>query len=235
MSKSLPAKPRFQRLLHHSLIRAAHDCPDKTALITEKESVTYGRLLDHVQQCASALAARGVVRGDRVAIYSDNTLECVISLWATVWAGAAFVVINPQTKADKLKYVLQKSRARLLVTDEHLRHEFAAVLPECASLAGVLCSNLKPGDAAAARPKVEDFWAAVRKESPMEAPVFSIPLDLAALIFTSGSTGSPKGVTMTHQSMVFARDSITEYLRLSEDDKIINLLPLAFDYGLYQL
>ena len=62
-----------------------------------------------------------------------------------------------------------------------------------------------------------------------------IPNDLAALIYTSGSTGFPKGVMMTHQSMVFASWSLIEYLRLSEEDRIILLLPLAFDYGLYQL
>lgn len=69
----------------------------------------------------------------------------------------------------------------------------------------------------------------------MERPVPRIPLDPAAIIFTSGSTGFPKGVTMTHQAMVFARDSIVEYLRLGSDERIINVLPLAFDYGLYQL
>jgi acyl-CoA synthetase (AMP-forming)/AMP-acid ligase II len=62
-----------------------------------------------------------------------------------------------------------------------------------------------------------------------------IPVDLAALIYTSGSTGFPKGVMMTHQSMVFTSWSLIEYLRLTEDERIILLLPLAFDYGLYQL
>jgi acyl-CoA synthetase (AMP-forming)/AMP-acid ligase II len=62
-----------------------------------------------------------------------------------------------------------------------------------------------------------------------------IPLDLAALIYTSGSTGNPKGVMQTHQSMTFAAGSLIEYLRLSEQDRILCVLPLAFDYGLYQL
>jgi acyl-CoA synthetase (AMP-forming)/AMP-acid ligase II len=58
---------------------------------------------------------------------------------------------------------------------------------------------------------------------------------LAALIYTSGSTGFPKGVMMTHQSMVFTSWSLIEYLRLTEDERIMLVLPLAFDYGLYQL
>ncbi|TIU55990.1 MAG: AMP-dependent synthetase, partial [Mesorhizobium sp.] len=59
--------------------------------------------------------------------------------------------------------------------------------------------------------------------------------DLAMLIYTSGSTGRPKGVMMTHRNCDAAADSITTYLRNSPDDIILNVLPLAFDYGLYQL
>jgi len=75
----------------------------------------------------------------------------------------------------------------------------------------------------------------ISDESPVIKLPEIIPNDLAALIYTSGSTGFPKGVMMTHQSMVFTSWSLIEYLRLSEEDRILLLLPLAFDYGLYQL
>jgi long-chain acyl-CoA synthetase len=236
MNDALPPRPSFQRLLHDSLLRTAYDRPNKEALITEKDRVTYGRLLHHVQQCASAFISRGLKRGDRVLIYADNSLECVIALWATLWAGGVFVLVNPQTKADKLNYLLDKSEAKILVTDEHLKVEFRPVLSKCAFLAAVLCSNWRAGGHVEPRKVVvEDLWEALEKEPTLASPMFSIPLDLAALIFTSGSTGFPKGVMMTHQAMVFARDSITQYLRLGPDERIINILPLAFDYGLYQL
>jgi len=63
----------------------------------------------------------------------------------------------------------------------------------------------------------------------------TLPVDLAALTYTSGSTGKPKGVMMPHRSMVFVAQSIASYLRLSEEDRIFNALPLSFNYGLYQL
>lgn len=236
MTDKLPPKPRYQRLLHESLLAAAHDCPQKVALVTEKQAVSYGELFEGVRRCAAALVARGVRRGDRVILYADNTYELVIGIWATLWAGGVFVVVNPQTKSDKLGYIIEKSGGRVLVTDEHLSPQFAPVLQDSSGLESVLCSNYRHGrDSKPGKARVEDFWAVVSQAEPLEAPVFAIPLDVAALIFTSGSTGTPKGVTMTHQSMVFARDSITEYLRLSPEDKIIGLLPLAFDYGLYQL
>src|SRR5205807_5297849 len=62
-----------------------------------------------------------------------------------------------------------------------------------------------------------------------------IELDLAMLIYTSGSTGFPKGVMMTHQNVVAAATSITAYLENTADDVILNVLPISFDYGLYQL
>lgn len=58
---------------------------------------------------------------------------------------------------------------------------------------------------------------------------------LAAIVYTSGSTGDPKGVMLTHRNMLTAATSIATYLELAEDDVILDVLPLAFDYGLYQL
>lgn len=236
----LPPKPRFQRLLRDSLLVAAHEVPDKTALITEKTTATYGQLFDDVCRCARVLLNCQVKRGDRVVIFADNTYECVVSIWAALWAGAVFVVVNAQTKADKLAFIIRKSEARILITDQHLWPQCSPLLEAETStgLQEVLCSNSSvPARNGAPKPKarVQDFWAVVKRAKPLRDPVFSIPLDVAALIFTSGSTGTPKGVTMTNQSMVFARNSVTEYLRLTPDERLVNLLPLAFDYGLYQM
>jgi acyl-CoA synthetase (AMP-forming)/AMP-acid ligase II len=62
-----------------------------------------------------------------------------------------------------------------------------------------------------------------------------IDIDLAAIIYTSGSTGEPKGVMSAHYNMVAAAKSITRYLGNTEDDILLNVLPLSFDYGLYQV
>jgi acyl-CoA synthetase (AMP-forming)/AMP-acid ligase II len=63
----------------------------------------------------------------------------------------------------------------------------------------------------------------------------NVDLDLACLIYTSGTTGDPKGVMCDHSNIAFATSSITTYLQNVEDDIVINVLPLSFDYGLYQL
>ena len=221
---------RPQRLLHDGLLSSTARLPDKLAVVVEGKTYSYTQLLDSAARLANALQARGVQRGDRVAIYMDNTWPCVVSIYAVLMAGGVFLVINPQTKADKLEFILDDSGAKLLITDGHLASVFVPVLAKLPKLAGVICSG-QPPDAA----HVEAFDTVLRDTLPLAAPVSVIPLDLAALIYTSGSTGNPKGVMQTHQSMLFAAGSLIEYLRLDETQRIFCVLPVAFDYGLYQL
>ncbi len=84
--------------------------------------------------------------------------------------------------------------------------------------------------------------AVIDKKDPLDAALpehrperSCIDIDLAALIYTSGSTGKPKGVMLTHLNMLTAARSITQYLENTGDDIVLNVLPLSFDYGLYQL
>jgi len=220
-----------QRLLHDSLLAAAADPVRmaKTAVIVEGVSHTYEDLLRDSLGLAGALRARGVRRGDRVAIYMDNTWPCVVSIFGSLIAGGAFLIVNPQTKAEKLAFMLDDSGARVLLTDAHLAKEFEPALAQLKEAPRTICSGSEIPDAA------ESFAGVLAENATLPERIATIPLDLAALIYTSGSTGNPKGVMHTHQSMVFAVASIAEYLRLDASDRILCALPLAFDYGLYQL
>jgi long-chain acyl-CoA synthetase len=225
-----------QRLLHEALTMSAArggngtQVAARNAVVVEGKPYTYGQLLDQALRLAAALRDRGVVRGDRVAIYMDNTWPCVVSLYATLLAGGVFVIVNPQTKADKVEFILNDSGARLLLTDGHLSKEFLPALPRVKQPLAVIASGALPPGA-----RIEAFDDVVRSTQPGTPTTEIIPNDLAALIYTSGSTGNPKGVMQTHQSMVFAAGSLIEYLRLGAEDRILCVLPLAFDYGLYQL
>ncbi len=222
-----------QRLLHDLLVDRAERFPDREAVVVGGRSYRYGELLDASRRLALALVERGVRRGDRVAIYMDNSWPCIVSIYGALMAGAVFLVINPQTKREKLAFILTDSGANVLLTDG----QFAAVFVDAvASLKGnmrVICAGrLSPELACYEAFDRVVAEAVVRGSSPA---VGVIPSDLAALIYTSGSTGLPKGVMQTHQSMVFALQSIVEYLRMQPHDRVFLVLPMAFDYGLYQL
>lgn len=219
-----------QRLLHDGFLWQALAQPQHPAIIVEGMPHSYGELLNAARCLAGALMERGLHRGDRVAIYMDNTWPCVVSIYATLLAGGVFLMINPQTKADKLEFILNDSDAKILLTDGHLAPVFLPVIERIAPLHRVICSGQTPTHA-----RVEAFDAVVQAAPADSVMHANIPLDLAALIYTSGSTGNPKGVMHTHQSMRFAAESLIEYLRLSGSDRLLCVLPLAFDYGLYQL
>ncbi|MCC5858726.1 MAG: AMP-binding protein [Ectothiorhodospiraceae bacterium] len=229
--------PPPQRLLHEQIPQHAHRTPDKPAVVVAGQPHTYRELDDQSARLATALQRRGLQRGDRVAVYMDNTWPCVVSIYGILRAGAAFIVINPQTKHDKLHYVLNDCGVRFLLTDSHLAFVFADVVPRVPGLAGVLVSGGERAEACCATltPAGEVFEQVLDATPAAMAPPGTIALDLATLIYTSGTTGNPKGVMHTHQSMLFAAQSLIQYLRMGQDEVILNVLPMAFDYGLYQL
>ncbi len=211
--------------------------PDKTALVCGAARLSYRDLEQQSNQVAHALIDLGVARGDRVAICLDNSVEAVVSVFAVLKAGGVFVMVNPTTKADKLAFVLNDSESRLLVAGVRKLDELASHPPPPVHLASVVAVGpaAKPGVFGATRVTP---WASLMNGQPRRfAPPAKrcIDIDLAALIYTSGSTGTPKGVMLTHQNMVAAATSITTYLGNRADDVILNVLPLSFDYGLYQV
>ncbi len=224
-------------LLHDTLFASAEKYPDKTAFIVEGKEYSYRSTSNDVNRLANVLVTSGLKRGDRVAIYLDNTYANVVSLYAALVAGGAFIIINPQTKSDKLEYILNDSEAKILITDSHLFSRLSPVFTSCRYLKGMFYSVsdgnfIIPGKDGCFVRKLFDSMGLT---NPISQPVSTIPNDLAALIYTSGSTGNPKGVMMSHQAMLFAAQSISHYLRLDNSHILINVLPLAFDYGLYQV
>ena len=208
--------------------------PDKTALVAGTARLTYAELDARANRLAHGLIARGVERGDRVAVYLDNSVETVVSMWATLKAGGVFMLLNPTLKTAKLNYCLNDARARVLVTDADKLGRVAADWSVLPHLETVLVAG---GDFAAPR-AAQHFlgFEAAAEDRPSTAPAKRcIDADLAALIYTSGSTGDPKGVMSCHRNIDAASKSILTYLENTPDDRILSVLPLSFDYGLYQL
>jgi amino acid adenylation domain-containing protein len=206
-------------MLLHSLFEAtARRLPAETALIAGEHRASYGELDRRSASLAAWLQQRGVTRGDRVACYLENGIDMVLALYAGLRCGAVVIPVNPLVRRDKLACLLNDSRASALLTDPSLRAEFEPAL--------------------AANATVHTCFVAGEDDEPRDgAPEDpgTIDVDLAAIIYTSGTTGEPKGVMLTHLNMVSAASSVLAYLGLREDDVIGCALPLAFNYGLYQV
>lgn len=212
------------------LRRSAAAAPGKTALVAGGKPLSYRELDDRSDRLAGALIARGLSRGERVLVLMENSWEAAISIFAVLKAGAVFCPVNPSTKAAGLAFIARHCGARIVLTQD----KFEAVVAEAASEAPTLGTVIATGVSDSAASDVIAFKACVEGVSGPLPPA-GIDIDLAMLIYTSGSTGRPKGVMMTHRSMEAAAESITSYLQNTSNDIILNVLPLSFNYGLYQL
>ena len=211
-------------LVQDSLLASAERTPDKVAIVDEYASATYAEVRDDALRFARALQDAGLEHGDRVALYLDNTVDCAVAIFGVLLAGGAFTFVNPQTKAGKLAFILNDSGARFIVAESHSAEIADAAVAESPRVERVFTTG---GDST--------FREAIRESAGEPADARADPAALASLVYTSGTTGEPKGVMHSHAGLVFATESIAEYLRLDEDDRILSVLPIAFTYGLSQL
>jgi len=223
----------YAMLLHNLFETTVRRTPDKIALVCEGQRYTYAQIGDMVDVLATSLQRRGVRRGDRVVIFMDNGVDPVVSIFAALKAGAVFMPVNPLTKKDKLAYLLNDSRASVVITQRALHEAYAGAMTHNSSVHTCFVAGpAQVTDSADAR--FLPYPTVVPSGAVVDEPQI-IDQDLAAIIYTSGSTGDPKGVMLTHLNMVTAATSVSSYLGLCSDDVILCVLPLAFDYGLYQI
>jgi amino acid adenylation domain-containing protein len=232
-------------LVHGYLALSAENFPDKAAIVGGEEVLSYRALAETSSRLALVLAKEGVRRHDRVVVFLDNSPESVISLYGILKAGGTFVILNSAMKAMKLSYILRDSGAVTLiahVAKAKVVEEAMRNAPACSRVIWVGDRKFIPGGLASRSLS----WGEIQRSSTETADSppgerlrgngpGTIDQDLAALIYTSGSTGEPKGVMSTHHNMVSAARSIVQYLGNRNDDIILDVLPLSFDYGLYQV
>src|SRR5947209_17542991 len=107
-------------MLHDFLTQSTLRSPDVQAISAGEATLTYGQLEHDATAVAHSLRASGVRAGDRVIVFSPNTLTAAIGFWAVEMCGAEVVVISPRTPAHKLAWVLKDADAAALITDESL-------------------------------------------------------------------------------------------------------------------
>jgi amino acid adenylation domain-containing protein len=220
-------------LVNEFLENSARIFGGKEALVFENQRLTYTEVDEKSNRLANALRSRGIRRHDRVIIYLANGVESILSIFAVLKTEGVFVVVNRSTKIDKLSAIINDCRAKGIITDQEAADEISprrGVMPSLELL--VVCGQAGDGQRSVDGLSLETILDSFEPDPPKNT---CIDMDLASLIYTSGSTGHPKGVMLTHLNIVSAATSITQYLENRSSDIIINVLPLSFDYGLYQV
>ncbi len=204
--------------LDHLALRGASAAP---ALVLKNVTLSYEALNHRIGQIAAWLQAEAgsaqTVAGARIATWlPKGELTCLMPL-AAVRAGLVHVPINPLLKRAQVAHILADSGAALLIAN-------AARL-----------ETLEAGDAAEAQ-LIEESAAVTALDALAPLPPSDAADDaLAAILYTSGSTGRPKGVMLSNANLWLGAASVAHYLKLDPSDRVLAVLPLAFDYGQNQL
>lgn len=229
-------------LVHDWLRRSAQRHPSKVALIVGEEQWCYASLNDRSDVLSWTLRSRGLHHQDRVLILLDNCSEAVIAMYGVLKAGAIFVLLSGSMKSKKLRYIFHNSGARFLITHTRKARVVSEAFASSAEKPSVIWigANTKiPRDKIPCSLRWDELTGA--QGAPDTCPGMNaenprpLDIDLAALVYTSGTTGAPKGVMCTHRSMIAVAKSVIQYLDNRPEDRILNVLPLSFGYGLYQV
>jgi len=231
-------------LVHDFLTYSANKFPDKIALICGNKKWTYQTLDLYSNQLALSLIEYGLKKHDRVIIFLNNSSETIISLYGILKAGGIFIILNSSIKTNKLKYIIQDSGAKILITHTSKSKIVNDALDENMNLEKIVwlgnASDI-PKDLVARSILWKELFQDIHNGDNIKEKLQTnrrwriLDYDLATLIYTSGSTGEPKGVMSSHHNMVSAARSIIQYIQNISDDIILDVLPLSFDYGLYQV
>ncbi|HGM6493837.1 TPA: amino acid adenylation domain-containing protein, partial [Pseudomonas aeruginosa] len=200
-----PATP----LVHQRVAERACMAPDAVAVIFDEEKLTYAELDSRANRLAHALIARGVGPEVRVAIAMQRSAEIMVAFLAVLKAGGAYVPLDIEYPRERLLYMMQDSRAHLLLTHSHLLERLP--IPE-----GLSCLSVDR----------EEEWAGF----PAHDPEVALHGDnLAYVIYTSGSTGMPKGVAVSHGPLIAHIVATGERYEMTPEDCELHFMSFAFD------
>ncbi len=200
--------------IHHRFERIARRTPEAPAITFEGRSLTYRELDHRANQLAQKLKAFGVGPEVRVGMCVERSVEMVVGILAVLKAGGAYVPLDPNCPAERVAFILEDSRAPVLLTEKPRLHQLEN------QPARILCLD----DLAEPRPE---------EAEPVECAL--APANAAYVIYTSGSTGKPKGVVVDHANVLRLLDSTDHWFQFGEHDVWTLFHSYAFDFSVWEI
>ena len=216
--------------------------PSRNAVVFYGRTLSYGELREAADRLACALAALGLRKGDRVALYLLNSPQFIIAYFAVLKCGAIVTPISPVYTSHEVRYQLQDSGARFAICQDVLYDKIAK--------SGVALDHVVVTGVAEYLPAMKRLFAkkpelpsapnihslqALLKSHPPQPPAVEIDprADLAALPYTGGTTGNPKGVMLTHHNLVAALTAGQSAYTVMQQGRevILAFLPFFHIYG----
>lgn len=185
--------------------------PDALAIISNEETISFAELNKRANQLAHFLWNRGVGRDKIVGLMVHRSIEMFIGIVGTLKAGGAYLPLDPNYPEDRVRFIIVDCQAYCLLTQGH-------ILEGLDFEGGVIDLDLEPFST---------------EDSNLDST--PTPMDLAYVIYTSGSTGNPKGVMITHHSVINRINWMQKQYPLTESDIILHKTPITFDVSVWEI
>jgi amino acid adenylation domain-containing protein/non-ribosomal peptide synthase protein (TIGR01720 family) len=204
------------RLIHEIFEDRAAKAPSAIAVSFEGEECTYRELDERANRLAHALRRRDVGPDTLVGVCMERSIEMMVALYGVLKAGGAYVPLDPEYPRDRLAFMLDDMKPRLILTQARL----ASVLPEHGAEVIALDAD----------------WSKIAEEPATKPERGDLGLDtLAYVIYTSGSTGKPKGAMNAHRGILNRLLWMQHAYRLTEGDVVLQKTPFSFDVSVWEL
>ncbi|WP_373865018.1 amino acid adenylation domain-containing protein [Paenibacillus amylolyticus] len=246
-----PAQPEAApaAAFHRLFEEQAERTPEAEAVVYENVRLTYAELNVRANGLAATLRASGIGREEIVGILAERSVDLLVAVLAVWKAGGAYVPLDPDYPADRVRFMLEDSGAKVLLTQTLLRERAEAWLSqEELALAKVLYlddemsysenrENAPLGSSMVSGKVSGELTGAVNSDDPSHLKVAGLdsfhearPEDLAYVIYTSGTTGKPKGVMIEHRSLVNTAAGYRREYRLDQFPvRLLQLASFSFD------
>lgn len=206
-------RTQSNQFLPNLLTRQAEGRPEATAVIDGRGRLRYRELELAAGRLAALLRNIGVAADECVGLYVEPSRDLMTGVWGILFAGAAYLPLSPEYPPDRLRYMVEDSGARVVVTQGHLVDRLEALVPD-----GTRIITLN--------------------DSEITTPVTgfaSKPDSLAYVIYTSGSTGRPKGVAIEHRSIVSQLRWLHAFGHLGGEATVLQKTPMSFDAAQWEI
>ena len=203
--------------IHHLFEQHAEHTPDAMALVYGEQRLTYRQLNEQANQLAHCLQSFGVGPESVVGLCVERSIEMVVGILGILKAGGAYLPLDPAYPADRLAFMVEDAKPKVLLTQAELR-------PDLPDAAHVLC--------------LDADWERVIESYALDTPPCDAKAgseNLAYIIYTSGSTGRPKGVLVTHGNVIRLFQSTEQWFHFNQEDVWTLFHSYAFDFSVWEI
>jgi len=196
--------------IHKLFERQVEQTPNATAVICDNKTITYIELNQRANRLAHFLMKMNVGADSLVGICIERSIDMVVAIFGILKAGGAYIPLDPEYPEERLSYMLEDSKAPVLLTQEKLIGNLAQKVLTAISL--------------------DTEWEKIAKESPDNPTGVEVTTDnLIYVIYTSGSTGKPKGSALYHRGFSNLLDWYSKEFQFNKSSRVLLMTSLSFD------